>query len=59
MNLEEQVQAAIARELGRQAAESGGALEVSPLEDDAVTVRGTLDLAAISMAIVGAVAGGP
>lgn len=59
MNLEEQVQAAVAAELGRQAPESQGRLQLALSEGDLVTVNGPLDLAALAMAIVGSVAGGP
>lgn len=57
MDMEQQVREAILDELTRQA-EAGGA-QVSPEGEGAVTVQGRVDLEALAMAVVGAVAGGP
>jgi hypothetical protein len=57
MDLEEQVRDAILSELTRQS-ETGGA-SVRPDGEGAVTVEGRVDLEALAMAVVGAVAGGP
>ncbi len=57
MDLEEQVRDAILSELTRQS-ETGGA-SVRPESEGAVIVEGRLDLEALAMAVVGAVAGGP
>jgi len=56
-DLEAQVAAAVRRELERQA-EATNNLSVSG-SDGTLTVHGTVDLEALAMALVGAVAGGP
>jgi hypothetical protein len=57
MDLEEQVREAILSELTRQS-ETGGA-SVRPDGEGAVIVEGRVDMEALAMAVVGAVAGGP
>jgi hypothetical protein len=57
MDLEAQVREAILTELSRQA-EAGGA-SVEPEGEGAVRLNGRVDLEALAMAVVGAVAGGP
>ena len=57
MDLEAQVAAAVRRELERQA-EVAKELTVSGSEST-LTVHGPIDLEALAMALVGAVAGGP
>jgi hypothetical protein len=57
MDLEEQVRDAILSELTRQS-ETGGA-SVRPDSEGAVVIEGRVDMEALAMAIVGAVAGGP
>lgn len=57
MDMEQQVREAILDELTRQA-EAGGPA-VTPEGEGAVTVQGRVDLEALAMAVVGAVAGGP
>lgn len=56
-DLEAQVAAAVRRELERQA-EATKDLSVSGF-DGTLTVHGPIDLEALAMALVGAVAGGP
>jgi len=58
MSMEDQVQAAIAQELQRQAEDAGG-LEVRAVEPGTLVVSGVIDLEAVAAAVVGAVAGGP
>lgn len=57
MDMEQQVREAIVQELRRQSENDGG----PEVEDEArtFTVNGPIDLDALSMAVVGAVAGGP
>ena len=57
MDMEEQVRDAIVAELKRQA--DAGGLTVRPEGEGAATVDGRVDLEALAMAVVGAVAGGP
>ena len=57
MDLEEQVRDAILSELTRQS-EAGGAA-VQPDGESAVIIEGRVDMEALAMAVVGAVAGGP
>ena len=57
MDLEAQVREAILNELTRQS-EAGGA-SVRPDGEGAVTIQGRVDMEALAMAVVGAVAGGP
>ena len=57
MDMEEQVRDAILAELKRQS--DGGGLEVAPEGPGAARVEGRVDLEALAMAVVGAVAGGP
>lgn len=56
-DLEAQVAAAVRRELERQA-EATKDLSISG-SDGTLTVHGPIDLEALAMALVGAVAGGP
>ena len=57
MDMEAQVAKAIRTELERQAEQNPGlGLEAS---ESAITVHGRIDLEALAMAVVGAVAGGP
>lgn len=58
MDLEAQVIAAIVNELERQAEASPGDLTVSALPQT-FQVSGRVDLEALAMAVVGALAGGP
>ncbi len=58
MDMEQQVARAIVDELQRQA-DAGQGVTVAKTEDGAVRVEGTIDLEALSTAVVGAVAGGP
>jgi hypothetical protein len=57
MDMEEQVREAIVAELKRQA-EAGDGLSVSA-EEASLSVDGRVDLDALAMAVVGALAGGP
>ena len=57
MDMEEQVRDAIVAELKRQS--DGGGLSVRTEEEGAATIQGRVDLEALAMAVVGAVAGGP
>ncbi|HEX8568817.1 MAG TPA: hypothetical protein VF699_02695 [Caulobacteraceae bacterium] len=57
MDMEEQVRDAIVAELKRQSA--GGGLFVGEEGEGAVRLEGRVDLEALAMAVVGAVAGGP
>jgi hypothetical protein len=59
MNMEDQVREALVQELTRQAQDSHGALRTGQAKDGRVHVEGDIDLDALSMAIVGSVAGGP
>jgi hypothetical protein len=59
MDMEEQIAEAIAGELMRQAEADRGALRVEKAGEGALTVEGRIDLDALAMAVVGAVAGGP
>jgi hypothetical protein len=59
MDLEQQVAEAITVELTRQAEAGPHALSVEPAGQGALSVRGRIDLEALAMAVVGAVAGGP
>ena len=56
MDMEELVRDAIVAELKRQ---SDGGLRVGSEGEGAVDVQGRVDLEALAMAVVGAVAGGP
>ena len=57
MDMEELVRDAIVAELKRQA--DGGGLTVKTEGEGAATIDGRVDLEALTMAVVGAVAGGP
>ena len=57
MDMEELVRDAIVAELQRQA--DGGGLTVTTEGEGAATIDGRVDLEALAMAVVGAVAGGP
>ena len=57
MDMEEQVRDAIVAELKRQS--DGGELSVRDEGEGAVRLEGTVDMEALAMAVVGAVAGGP
>ena len=57
MDMEDLVRDAIVAELKRQA--DGGDLRVQSVGEGAVSLDGRVDLEALSMAVVGAVAGGP
>jgi hypothetical protein len=57
MDLEEQVRDAIVTELARQSEEGGARLTREG--EAAVVLDGRVDLEALAMAVVGAVAGGP
>ena len=57
MDMEEQVRDALLAELKRQSDASG--LSVTPEGEGAARVEGRIDLEALAMAVVGAVAGGP
>ena len=59
MDMEAQVRDALRQELERQAEASEGALRVQAAGEGGVDVRGVVDLEALAMAVVGAVAGGP
>jgi hypothetical protein len=59
MGAEEHIIEAMLDELKRQAAESNGALQIDPQGDDAVSIRGPVDLAALAMVAAGSLAGGP
>jgi hypothetical protein len=59
MDMEQMVREAIVNELNRQAEEAGEGLRVDAGEAGRVRVDGSVDLEALSMAVVGAVAGGP
>jgi hypothetical protein len=58
MDMESQVAEAVRLELLRQAEASDGALVASQLSGE-LQLSGRVDLEALAMAIVGAVAGGP
>jgi hypothetical protein len=57
MDMEEQVREAIVAELQRQS-EAGEGLSVNA-DDEAMSIQGRIDLDALAMAVVGALAGGP
>jgi osmotically-inducible protein OsmY len=58
MDMEQQIVEALKAELQRQAAD--GVLNIETrVTANAVTLEGVLDLEAVAMAVVGAVAGGP
>lgn len=57
MDMEQQVREAIVQELRRQSENEGGPSVEG--EQRTFTVNGPIDLEALSMAVVGAVAGGP
>ncbi|MFN3513542.1 MAG: hypothetical protein ACK41C_10875 [Phenylobacterium sp.] len=59
MDLEEQVREAILAELRRQSELGERALSFEPDDEDGVTIQGRVDLDELTMAVVGAVAGGP
>lgn len=59
MDLEAQVREAIIAEVQRQAEASEGRLVTRRRQDGVLEVDGALDLEALSMAVVGALAGGP
>lgn len=59
MDLEAQVKAAILAELDRQSADAEGALKVAQRLPGGVEINGVVDLEALSMVVVGSVAGGP
>lgn len=56
--IEEQVREAIVAELQRQSESNPSKLRIS-VDQERLTANGEVDLAALAMAIVGAVAGGP
>lgn len=58
MNIEDHVRDAIVAELKRQA-EAEGPLKVRSSEEGKLQVEGRIDLDELTMAIVGALAGGP
>lgn len=58
MDMEEMVRDAIVAELKRQS-EGGGGLQLRAAGEGAVDLQGRVDLEALAMAVVGAVAGGP
>jgi hypothetical protein len=58
MDMEGQVAEAIVDELQRQAEASAGDLSLTA-DGGRLDIRGTIDLDALAMAVVGAVAGGP
>ncbi len=55
--MEDKVRAAIVEELQRQAAEGSGLMVGA--EDDRLELRGPVDLDALVMVVIGAMAGGP
>jgi hypothetical protein len=57
MDLEAQVVKAIEEELQRQAEEAG--LHIGAKRPGSLDIAGTINLEALAMAVVGAVAGGP
>ena len=57
MDMEEQVREAIVAELKRQS--DAGGLTVRGEGEGALSLEGRVDLEALAMAVVGAVAGGP
>ena len=57
MDLEQQVAEALKQELQRQADE--GSLKMRSQAEDHLHIDGDVDLAALAMAVVGHVAGGP
>ena len=59
MDLEQQVARAIVDELRRQAEGESKGLTVAESGEGRLRVEGSLDLEALAMAVVGAVAGGP
>lgn len=59
MTAEEHLIEAMLDELKRQAAASNGALQVDPEDDDTVSIRGRVDLAALAVVAAGSLAGGP
>ena len=59
VNMEDQVGEALIAELQRQAADSDGRLTVSVEGDDRVRIEGAVDIGALAMVAVGALAGGP
>ena len=59
MDREQLVERAIVEELRRQAEGDSKALSVSSSGEGRLQVDGSIDLEALAMAVVGAVAGGP
>ncbi len=59
MNMEDQVREAIVCELKRQGDISERGLKVDGPDEQRLRVEGPIDLDELSMAVVGAVAGGP
>jgi hypothetical protein len=59
MDMEDQVREAVVGEITRQAEASDGALKANCGEPGRLKVSGEVDLDALAMAVVGAVAGGP
>lgn len=59
MDLEAQVREAIWGEMQRQAEASEGRFVMGERQDGVLKVDGEIDLEALSMAVVGALAGGP
>ena len=57
--MEGQVTEALVAELQRQAEASEGRLTIGALAEGSLEVRGAIDLDALAMVLVGAVAGGP
>ena len=59
MNMEDQVREALLEELQRQAEGGECGLTLGDPSEDWVTLNGRVDLAALAMAVAGALAGGP
>lgn len=59
MDMEDQVREALLAELTRQSENNGGRLKVQTDDQDGLTLEGRIDLSELTMAVVGAVAGGP
>ena len=59
MDMEASVRDAIVAELERQAEAGEGRLKLQRHDDDGLTLEGRIDLEALAMAVVGALAGGP
>lgn len=59
MDMEDQVREAVVGEIARQAEASDGAIKAECSAPGRLRVEGEVDLDALAMAVVGAVAGGP